>query len=257
MNFALLSASFPSAKYEVKLEAPSKEELARQVAAFSHVISANIYNYGPVNYDKIASLVPKNATGLSALSQYTQGKLVELVKPAITLKLEAPTDESQVKKHKEKTRALEEIAGCAFIHALFTSVYSQKFAATGNPQKPEVRIASNLPEWQVVKKVDVGRQEPKEVFMTLANIYHSLHNKYPSFSQVTLSPAAQGRKSYSALLLAISALPSGSDFVAEWNAFEVLNACGFPPVPSVQTIGGLYPEIKIPKPRGNFGKKKK
>lgn len=260
MGFALFSASFPNAKYEAKLESPSKEELAKHVAAFSHAISTNIYNYGPIDYSKIQALVvllllPK-AAGLVVLSQYTQGKLLELVKPAIALKLEAPTDESRVKKFKEKTRALEEIAVCAFVHALFTSVYSQKFAAIGNPQKPEVRIASNLSEWQVVKKVDVGRQEPKEAFMTLANIYHSLHAKYPDFSSTSLSPATAGRKSYSALLAAISSLPPASDFDAEWTAFDLLNAAGFPPVPSTQTIGELFPELKIPKPRGNFGKKK-
>ncbi|MDP3742231.1 MAG: hypothetical protein Q8R15_02860 [Candidatus Micrarchaeota archaeon] len=258
MGFMLFSALLPSAKCEVKLENPSKEQLAAQIANFSHLISANIYNYSPVSYEKIKTLVPKKSGSIKeTLSQYTPSKLAELLKPAITLKLEPPTDESQVKKFKQKQKALEEISVCAFLHVVYCQFYPQLFTSSGNPPKPEVRIASNLPEWQIVKKIDVQRQERKEVFMTLANIYHSIHNKYPSFSPITLSQTESGRKSYSTLLSNLSLISSASDFDSEWKAFEAFNSAGFPPVPSTQTIGALYPELKIPKPRGNFGKKKK
>ncbi|MFH1247477.1 MAG: hypothetical protein V1644_03795, partial [Candidatus Micrarchaeota archaeon] len=185
MAFILLSALFPNAKYEVKLENPQKQELAKQIAAFSHILMANIYNYSPVSYEKIKALTPKkNGSLKELLSQYTPSKIAELVKPAITLKLEEPTDESQLKKFKEKQKALEDISVCAFLHAIFANYYPQDFSPVGNPQKTEVRmsierssmtqsqasglvlIASNLPEWQIVKTIDVKRQEPKEVFMT-------------------------------------------------------------------------------------------
>ncbi len=259
---ALLSSSSPGVRYEAKLEDPSKEQLALQAANFSHIISSNIYSYSPVSYDKIKAIAPKKASGANGsikdiLGQYTPSKIAKLVEPAITLKLEQPSDESQVKKFKEKQRALEEISICAFLHVVYSQFYPQNFSSTGNPQKTEVRIASNLPEWQIVKKVDVQRQEPKEVFMTLANIYYSIHNKYPALSAASLQQKESGRKSYSNLLAAIPNLPPAFDFNSEWLAFETLASCGFPPIPLTQTIGQLYPEIKIPKPRGNFGKKKK
>ncbi len=257
MPFALLSASFPNAKIEAKLENPSKEQLATSVANFSHIISANIYNYGPVDYKKIQSLCPKTTNLKQTLSSLTPNKILELVRPAITLKLVEPTDESQVKKYKQKVKALEEIAVCAFLHALFVQVYSQKFDQNGSPANTEVRIASNLPEWFIVKKIDVKKAEAKEVLMTLSSMYNSLHSKYPDFSQIPLTSMEQTRKSYSNLLASLANLENGSDFNSEWKAFELLYASGFPPIPSTITIGELYPEIKIPKPRGNFGKKKK
>ncbi len=258
MAFILLSVLFPSSRYEVKLENPAKTELAKQIANFSHIISANIYSYSPVSYEKVKSLVPKKSGSIKeTLSQYTPSKIAQLVAPAITLKFEPPTEESQVKKFKQKQKALEEISICAFLHAVYCQFYPQLFTPVGNPQKTEVRIASNLPEWQIVKKVDVQRQEPKEAFMTLANIYHSIHNKYSDFSPITLSQTESGRKSYATLLSNLSAISSATDFDSEWKAFEAFSSAGFPPIPSTQTIGELYPEIKIPKPRGNFGKKKK
>lgn len=258
MAFILFSALFPSSHYEAKLESPAKPELAGQIANFSHIISANIYSYSPVSYEKVSKLCPKKSGSLAdMLSQFTPSKIGQLVAPAITLKIEPPTDESQVKKFKQKQKALEEISVCAFLHAVFCQFYPQSFTSSGNPQRTEVRIASNLPEWQIVKKVDVQRQEPKEAFMTLANIYHSIHNKYPAFSPLALSQTESGRKSYSMLLNNLSPLSSATDFDSEWKAFEAFNAAGFPPIPPTAAIGQLYPELKIPKPRGNFGKKKK
>ncbi len=257
MNFVLFSALLPKARYEAKLESPSKEQLAQNFAAFSHVISSNIWNYGPVSYENLQVSAPKNVKNFKdALSQFTLSKITELAKPAISFSIPQPTEESALKKFKEKQRALEEIAVCCFMHCVFSQVFPQGFSPLGNPQKQEVRIASNLPEWRVVKKVDAAKAEAKEVFAALASMYHSLHAKYVSFSPVSLFPIQPVRKSFSTLLEMLSQVQYGNDFASEWNAFEVFNAAGFPPIPSTETIGKLYPELKIPKPRGNFGKKK-
>ncbi len=256
MSFVLFSARFPSVRYEAKLESPSKEQLAQQFAAFSHCISSNIYNYAPLNYQKLSSFAPECIDLRQALSKYTPSKITELAKPTVTLQLQPPTDESQLKKFKQKQRALGEISICAFLHALYVQIYHQTATNAGNPQKPEVRIASNLPEWQVVKKIDLEKAESKEVFMSLASMYHALHSKYPAFSPTSLQPVSQGRKSYSTLLQNVSTISNDTGFDSEWKAFEAMNAAGFPPIPSTETIGELYPEIKIPQPRGNFGKKK-
>lgn len=258
MAFALLSANFPNGKCEVKLENPTKEQLALQIENFSHLISVNIYNYSPVDYKKVQTLVPKTTNLQKTLATLSPSKILEIVRPAITLKLPEPTDESQVKKHKEKTRALEQIAVNAFFHALFVQIYPQNFTPAGKPAQPEVRIAADLPEWRVVKKVNLAKAEPKEVLIALSSMYNSLHTKYVSLSTTPLVQIEAPRKSYSNLLQnASSSIPSGKDFATEWKAFETLSAYGFPPIPSTETIGELYPEVKIAKPRGNFGSKKK
>ncbi len=257
MSFLLLSAFFPNAKYEVKLENPSKEQIAPFLQSFLHVVSSNLYKYGPIDYAKVVSIAPKNVTSLKeTFSKFTVSKITELVKPAISLKLEEPKDASELKKREKKLKALDSIAVNAFIHYIFTQVYPASFSPIGSPKCEEVRVASNLPEWQVVKKVDLKKAENKEIFAALVGIYHSLHSKYQLFSPVPLHSIESGKKSYSTLLNNLQALQTTSDFASEWTAFETFNASGFPPIPLTDTIGQLYPELKIPKPRGNFGKKK-
>ncbi len=256
MTFVLLSALLPNAKYEVKLQDPTPDQLAPHFENFLHLISSNIYRFSPIEYEKVIAFSPKNALDIQGvLSLFTQTRIVEIVKPAIKSVLQEPSDESGAKKFKEKQRALQEIAICSFIHAVFSQVYPQSFTQAGNPQKNEVRIASSIPQWQIVKKVDVEKVEPKEAFASLANMYYSLHAKYPAFSTARLQALEVPRKSYSALLSALPQQPEKT-FAGEWSVFETLRAYGFPPIPSPGTIGQLYPELKIPKPRGNFGKKK-
>ncbi len=260
MAFALFSANLPAAKYEAKLDNPSKPQLIQEIANFIHIISANIYAYSPIDYKKVTAVCPKITTPANlkqTLSTLSPTKILELVKPAITLQLVEPTDESLLKKFKEKQKALAEIAVSAFIHALFAQVYPQKFSQSGSPTNKEARIASNLPEWFIVKKVDVQKAEAKEVLMTMSSIYNSLHSKYGDLTQLSTTAPEQTRKSYANLLTVLSNLPTGTDFENEWKTFSLLSNSGFPPIPSTVTIGELYPEIKIPKPRGNFGKKKK
>ncbi|MBI4406551.1 hypothetical protein HY571_01425 [Candidatus Micrarchaeota archaeon] len=255
MNFVLLSALLPNARFEVRLQDPTSEQIATNLENFLHLVSSNIYYFSPIDYEKVIAFSPKNVSDLSILSTFTPTRIVEIVKPSVKPVLQEPGDESELKKFKEKQKALHEIAVCAFMHRIFSQVYPPSFPSTGNPQKREVRVASNIPNWQVVKKIDVEKVEPREIFASLANMYYSIHSKYPFFSGVNLKQLEIPRKSYSALL---TALPqTEKTFAGEWSAFETLRAYGYPPVPSPEVIGRLYPELKVPKPRGNWHRQKR
>ena len=248
------------AKLDVKLENPKPAEIVSQLHNFSHLISSAVYYYAPVDYDKISAKVPKisKPEDLAAiLKALTPTKILEIVKPHIMLQLSQPTEESQIKKWKEKIRALEQIAILAFIHALYTRAFPQTFKQTGSPAKAEVRLAANMSSWKAVKKVDCTKAENKEIFASLCAIYHAIHVKMPAFVQMPSPGSRSERKSYSALIAALSTLSLPSDAMqSEWLVLETFNACGFSPVPSSELVGELYPELKVPKPRGNFGKKK-
>jgi len=263
-EFLYLIAQLKTGKLDVKLEDPKPAEIASQLQNFSHLLSSSVYYYSPVDYEKIRASAAKapisRPQDLAAmLKSFTPTKILETVKPFITLQLLQPTDESQVKKWKKKTRALEQIAISAYLHALFVQVFPQNFKQSGSPSKAEVRLAANMPAWKAVKKVDCAKTENKEIFASLCAIYHAVHAKLPAFAQMPqMAGSASERKSYSALVTLLSSLNFPSDaFQAEWLAFATFNAAGFPPVPSAELVGELYPELKVPKPRGNFGKKKK
>ncbi len=262
-EFLYLIAQLKTGKLDVKLENPKPAEIATQLQNFSHLISSAVYYYSPVDYEKISAAAAKAPIShpqdlAITLKSLTPTKILEIVKPFITLQLSQPAEESQVKKWKEKTRALEQIAISAYLHALFVQVFPQNFKQSGSPSKAEVRLAANMSTWKAVKKVDC-KTENKEIFASLCAIYHAVHVKMPAFAQMpTMAGNASERKSYSALVTSLSSLNFPSDATqGEWLTFATFNAAGFPPVPPAELVGELYPEFKVSKPRGNFGKKKK
>lgn len=261
-EFLYLIAQLKTGKLDVKLDNPTPAEIASQLQNFSHLISSAVYYYSPVDYEKIRAFVAKAPISRPQdlavlLKSLTPTKILEIVKPFITLQLLQPTDESQVKKWKEKIRALEQIAISAYLHALFVQVFPQNFKQSGSPSKAEVRLAANMSTWKAVKKVDC-KTENKEIFASLCAIYHAVHVKLPAFTPMPAPASGSERKSYSALVTSLSSLQLPSDATqAEWLTFATFNAAGFPPIPSAELVGELYPEFKVSKPRGNFGKKKK
>jgi hypothetical protein len=143
-----------------------------------------------------------------------------------------------------------------------------------------VRLAANYDGWIVVKKVDLGKAEKKEVLLGLAGIFSSINQKLPSLyssnpdgfedlvsSLLNSFPVRKSFVKLPVLLGEASKLESKiSDFASNSEGKEVLRQAlflrcfehaGFPPFVTLESIAGVYPELKIPKPRGNFGGKKK
>ena len=121
--------------------------------------------------------------------------------------------------------------------------------------------------------------EKKEVLAALSGMFNAANRKLADFSagdcaafdafvEQTFAKYPE-RKNFSRLPQVLQDAVAVESQLAQFASGDKLQAlreffflkaferCGFPPFITADQISGVYPELKIPKPRGNFGKKKK
>ncbi|MCX8194661.1 MAG: DUF2666 domain-containing protein [Candidatus Micrarchaeota archaeon] len=144
----------------------------------------------------------------------------------------------------------------------------------------EVVFTARYKDWVVIKKMSIDSSTtPQEVAAILASIEATLSRKsyeFAGINQQKIDEIAERmvkgkRKSYSSLAEAISSikpselrqellaacptekhLPIAENYLLKM----VLDKLGFRTNLDTETLQEVYPEIKVAKPRGNFGKKK-
>lgn len=145
----------------------------------------------------------------------------------------------------------------------------------------EVNFTARYKDWMVVKKLSIeSNTTPQEVSAILASVEATLSRKsyeFTGINQVKIEELAAKltggkRKSYVSLAESLSAMkpaelkaelaaacPSPAHLpIAENYLLKVmLDSLGFRTNLDMETLSGTFPEIKVAKPRGNFGKKKK
>ena len=144
----------------------------------------------------------------------------------------------------------------------------------------EVAFTARYRDWMVIKKLSVDEKTtPQEVAAALASVEATLSRKSYEFSGINLGAIeaiAQKlmtgkRKSFVSLSEALSSLKP-TELKAELLAAcptekhlpiaenyllkAMLDQMGFKTNLDGETLSQAYPEIKVAKPRGNFGKKK-
>ena len=136
-------------------------------------------------------------------------------------------------------------------------------------------------DWLVVKKLSIDeRTTPQEVSAALASMEATISRKSYEFTGINreivegiASKLSAGkRKSYVSLAEALSALkpaalkaelllacpsPAHLPIAENYMVKCLLDNLGFKTNLDTETLSGTFPEIKVTKPRGNFGKKKK
>ena len=144
----------------------------------------------------------------------------------------------------------------------------------------EVVFTARYRDWMVIKKTGINdKTTPQEVAAALASIEATLSRKSYEFSGINTAAVdaiaerlvKSKRKSFVSLAEALSSLRP-SELKSELRAACqtdkhlaiaenylvkcMLDRLGFRTNLDAETLSGAYPEIKAPKPRGNFGKKK-
>jgi len=136
-------------------------------------------------------------------------------------------------------------------------------------------------EWMVIKKLSIDeRTTPQEVAAALAGMEATISRKSYEFTginrdaveEIAAKLSAGKRKSYVSLADALSALkpaalkeqlltacptPAHLPIAENYMVKCLLDNLGFRTNLDTETLSGTFPEIKVTKPRGNFGKKKK
>jgi len=144
-----------------------------------------------------------------------------------------------------------------------------------------VAFTARYKEWMVIKKLAIESQTPsEEVSLALASIEATLSRKSYEFTGIKTDAIdsladtlVKGkRKSFVSLSEALSSVkptelksqllascPSEKHLPIAENYLlkTLLDKLGFKTNLDPQTLADAYPNLKVAKPRGNFGKKKK
>ncbi len=148
-------------------------------------------------------------------------------------------------------------------------------------EEGEVAFTARYKGWMVIKKMSIDEKTtPQEVSAALASIEATLTRKsyeFTGINQVAIEAIAARlvkgkRKSFVSLSEALSSLkptelknellgacptPAHLPIAENYLLKAMLDLSGFKTNLDGETIAQTFPEIKVAKPRGNFGKKKK
>lgn len=144
----------------------------------------------------------------------------------------------------------------------------------------EVAFAAKHKDWMVVKKLlIVENTKPEEIALALASIDKTLVRKSYEYAGINadvveayaMTVAKKGRTfsnladifkslqpaAVKAALLPACPTPAHYPIAESYFVKKLLEEVGYDPCLEPETLGKVFPHIKVAKPRGNFGKKKK
>ncbi len=265
MGFVWFASGFEDYTYERREE--SQEAAGSLLNEASAILDHKHLHYAPIEPDKIKAAAPKFEAGdaqpfIDHVSKLKLGELAKKLHSVVTYAM--PTDEAVLKKIGDP----DELAVCTYLHYAFRSVFPSALPLARPFAKKEVRLAADLDGWVAVKKVNLEVAERKEIFSALCSMRTVVQRKAMEFTpgfdefsgklEAALSPFPE-RKSFGKLALALNAV-KGISTESQLQSFAFSQAMlrvGFPPFLTNDHVASLYPELKVPKPKGNYGGKKK
>lgn len=144
----------------------------------------------------------------------------------------------------------------------------------------EIAFAAKHKDWMVVKKLLIVQNTlPEEIAIALASIDKTLVRKSYEYAGIkadvveayVMTVAKKGRTfsnlaeifkslqpgAVKAALLPACPTPAHYPIAESYFVKKLLEEVGYDPCLEPETLGKVFPHIKVAKPRGNFGKKKK
>lgn len=141
-------------------------------------------------------------------------------------------------------------------------------------------FAARHKDWLVVKKLLIlDNTQPEEIAITLASIDKTMVRKAYEYTGIdtsvveayVMTVAKKGRTfanlseifkklqpgTVKAALMPACPKPELYPFAESYFVKRLMEEVGFSPCLEPETIGKVFPHVKVAKPRGNFGKKKK
>lgn len=255
-----------------ELEQPKQEQLLREVAFARESALGVMFYYAPIDAARIGVIANPYAAKIrspsdlpTAVSSVKQSVVGAELEGCVHYKREI--DEFGVDKTKGEPL---DLGWAYFLRLLCWRAFPH--AARKKPTSP-ILLAANCGGWRIVKKALPGKASDEEVLAALAGMYASLARRaeelaakdYVAYSAHVgrIFSAIPERKSFSRLPDALAAAvqaditPFARDerLLRELLFEKAFARCGFTPYVSAETINGLYPKLKIPKPRGRMPKK--
>ncbi|MGB9577022.1 MAG: hypothetical protein ACP5O3_00125 [Candidatus Micrarchaeia archaeon] len=276
-EFVLFASAFPDFPAFEKLSGADERGLASLLSRALELVALKEFEYAPIECGKLSRLAEGvRANGLEDFfSSLKPARLEASLEAAVTVPPREVEDDER-KKYECQRKAFRAIALAFYVKKVFDRVLPFDAPVfSGKHSKNEVRLASSLPEWTVVKKASL-EGERKEAFVGLVGIHFTLYRKTGSLLGVNALAEEflsrfPHRKSAARVTEMLAAAreshvdeeierAAGAQNIKEGKRFfysRVLEHGGFPPFVSVEVANDAYPELKIPKPRGNFGGERK
>jgi len=282
----LFEAGFSGKGYSYSARADDNARLAALLSSARKAIAENIHDYAPIDRKAIDAYFagkkkPKNPAELAAmLSSVSMSSLERDLEKAVRFEQVPADDPRKADAEKRKTG----YATSYYLYLLFKSAFGEEAPKPAGANKNQViRLVSNSTEWMVVKKANTATVTKPEALSALTGMLSTIVRKEGdvlcrdgNFEEVSaaLFGSFFKRKSFGKLCEAISAVPvSKVTEVADANAtttdkafsselftllyLKAFSLSGYSPYPEPDLLAQTYPQLKIPKPRGNFGSRKK
>ncbi|HLC48431.1 MAG TPA: hypothetical protein VJI13_05135 [Candidatus Norongarragalinales archaeon] len=270
-EFILLQCNFPDLQIDDGLKGAAVTDsgvLALLEKTFE-AIRKKTYDFAPIDKNGISNLAAQHAPKMRTIPDFIT--LLSGLKPG---GLEAQIlpfcrdDRNPERVSEKKLSPVTDIAVDYFICCLYEKLFPVKVNSSGKPPKKEFRFASNLKGWVVIRKVNLEVAEKKEV---LACLVHTLESMEPKFAQYrggtafftrldALLAKYPSRKSFGKLMLLLQEaskeglLSQTDSFLNKYALYKLLAQLGYSPYLTGELLEGIYPELKIPKPRGRLKK---
>jgi len=285
--FVQFESPIKGAVYSRRIENPSRGQALETLEAARAACASKMFDFAPLDLNGLRDVAAPHAKRVSSLESLVSvlretksGALEQQMRPFVLLK--KPTDEelaAGAKKHDDATA----FAWSFFMRELFNKAFPQtSFNQAKQCASPNFLFAADLNGWVAVKKVNPAKAEAKEVLACLVGVFASVDRKIPAFA--CNAQGADGAKAFDAgFENALAAFPARKNFSKLPQALEAAKAAesgvlacaagenerrllreiyyarvfarlGFPPYCSPDDFGAVYPELKIPKPRGRMKK---
>lgn len=273
---------FPQAYYK-KLEASAltKENVLGLLEDARAVCLEKMFEHAPIDCRGINKFAEKNLASVSSVADLIQ--LLSQTKPAALeegLRAFVLLKPSEGEPLEKKRGDAVSFAFAYWLHLFFKKLFPPKKIVSSKAAGgagDQAFFAADYAGWRVVKKVDLKKSEAAEVLAFCAAVYSSAGKKFVEFASPQFASFLESflnkfpeRKSFArlpdVLLEANAGEPHLKEFFGEecparLHAAQQLfyeSTCarvGFPPFVSVDAVSDVFPETKIPKPRGRVSKK--
>ncbi|MFH1779684.1 MAG: hypothetical protein ABH803_00870 [Candidatus Micrarchaeota archaeon] len=271
-EFVLFQAN--NSGFEYNLSASDEKQVISLLADVRNYFLSSMPIYCPVSADasKIVPKVKGVKEIVSFLSSVKPSELEREMAPFVLLKWGGI---EVTPKHASPM----DFGWVVLMNSLWKQVVPLKFSSKGSCKQKELRLAANYQGWVVVKKVNLEIASRQEVLAFLVGAFNTVDKKLAEYSfssyfdfeafwqsfSSNYSPRKSFVKLSEMLRKAIDleedvrklSKPGLSDYCVQHFYHKIFEFCGYSPFATVEMINNNYPALKIPKPKGNFGKKKK
>ncbi|MFQ5406629.1 MAG: hypothetical protein ACE5DI_05745 [Candidatus Micrarchaeia archaeon] len=281
MSLLLFQASFPALTGKIEFLGDfTGKQAGRVLSTARKVAGLKVHQYAPVDFQAIKEIAGKeNVTDLESLASVIRAtsakKLEKLLESHATV---APITEGN---KKFEPRKIEYAVDC-YLYCLFDQVFPQKAFLSGTPSKKDVRLVADTPDWKVVRKVNLETAGKDEIMAGMIRISHCALDKEPQFlcknsfdfddlADRLLNPLGS-RRSFGTITKALTGLnereveaelgniamdAEAAKQLKELFYLKVFEASGFSPYATIELLNATFPHLKVQKPRGNYGGKRK